>query len=365
MRRLCITLCAALLTLPSAAQPKQKTENVILITLDGMRWQEVFGGAEMRLMANKKFTDDSTSLKKLFWNESAEKRRELLMPFFWQVIGKQGQLYGNRNIGNKVNTTNTMRFSYPGYNEILTGFADDVKVTSNDKFYNPNKNVLEFIQSQKGFANKVAAFTSWETFPWIINTERNKIPINAGVMKATGNLSDREKLLNDLSFQTPNDPGETRLDGLTFQYAFEYLKKNHPRLLFISFDETDHYAHEGHYDRYLKSAHYTDDMIRTMWEWIQASPDYRNKTTLIVTTDHGRGNKNEEDWRHHGSKVPEADQIWFAFLGPDTPAIGEMKGESQLYQNQVAKTLAACLGVDYNNEPKQGAVITTAIAKSE
>ena len=143
----------------SAQAQKTKTENVILITLDGMRWQEIFGGAERRLIA-KKFVDDTTTLLKTFWAATPAARREKLMPFFWNTISKQGQLYGNRSLGNKVNTANKMWFSYPGYNEILCGFADDEKITSNDPNDNPNKNVLEFLQSQKEFAGKVAAFTS-------------------------------------------------------------------------------------------------------------------------------------------------------------------------------------------------------------
>lgn len=363
MKKLHLMLICWLITFSLTAQQKLKTQNVILITLDGMRWQEVFAGAEKRLLLNKDFTDDTTTLKKLFWDESSKKRRELLMPFLWEVIGKQGQLYGNRSLGNRVNTVNTMWFSYPGYNEILTGFADDVNIASNDKVNNPNRNVLEFVQSQKGFGNRVAAFTSWETFPFIINSARNKIPVNSGVVKAKGNLSDREKLLNELSFQLPNDEGQTRLDALTFQYAFEHLKLNHPRLLFISFDETDHFAHEGDYDRYLKSAHYTDDMIRDLWEWVQSDPSYKDKTTLIITTDHGRGNKTEDDWKHHGSKMPEADQIWFAFLGPDTPELGEVNAQQQLYQNQVAKTITTFLSLEYINQPKPGEPILSAIIK--
>jgi Metalloenzyme superfamily len=347
----------------SQGQPKTKTENIILITLDGMRWQEVFTGAEKRLMLNKKFVDDTASLKKMFWHESPEKRREMLMPFFWQVISTKGQLYGNRALGSKVNTMNKMWFSYPGYNEILSGFADDEKITSNDKINNPNKNVLEFIQSQKGFSNKVAAFTSWETFPYIINSERNKIPVNSGVVKATGTLSDREKLLNELSFQLPNDEGNTRLDGLTFQYALEYLKRNNPKVLFISFDETDHYAHEGEYDRYLKSARYTDNMIGYLWEWVQFNPVYKDKTTLIITTDHGRGDDYEEDWKHHGAKMPNADEIWIAAIGPDTEGIGEMKSNEQLYQGQVAKTMAALLGLNYISEKKSGDIISSIVKK--
>jgi hypothetical protein len=336
-----------------------KTENVILITLDGMRWQEIFSGAEKRLIT-KKFVDDTVQLTKKFWDENPERRRELLMPFVWSTIKKDGQLYGNRTLGNKGNVTNAQWFSYPGYNEILTGSADDAHITSNDQFDNPNANVLEFINKQKGFEGKVAAYTSWENFPWIINTHRNGLPVNAGWMPAK-EPNEREKLLDELSFQLPNITGGTRLDALTFHYAFEYVKKKKPRVLYISFDETDHFAHEGQYDHYLASAHYIDGFIQSLWAWLQSDPQYKNKTTLIITADHGRGNKNIEDWRHHGKKMPECDQIWFAFLGPDTPALGEIKTEQQLYQNQIAKTLAKYLGLEYVNDPPPGASISTAI----
>jgi hypothetical protein len=346
----------------SAQAQKTKTENVILITLDGMRWQEVFGGAEKRLIT-KKFADDTTGLLKTFWADKPESRREKLMPFFWNTIAKQGQLYGNRNLGNKVNTANKMWFSYPGYNEILCGFADDEKITSNDANDNPNKNVLEFLQSQKEYAGKVAAFTSWETFPWIINTKRSGVPVNAGLTKTEVNPTESEKLMNELMFQLPNNTGGTRVDALTFHYAFEYLKKNKSKALFLSFDETDHWAHEGEYDKYLHAANYTDGFIRTLWEWLQSQSQYKDKTTLIITTDHGRGKVSDEDWKHHGAKMANADEIWFAFLGPDTSATGEMKIEQQLYQNQVAKTLTALLGLDYKNDKQVGGVVATALVK--
>ncbi len=340
---------------------QQKTENVILITLDGMRWQEVFGGAEWRLIHNKKFVGDTVALKNSFWAETSGERREKLMPFLWNVIAKQGQVYGNRNLGNKVNTTNTMWFSYPGYNEILTGFADDARITSNDAVDNPNKTVLEFINQQKGFNGKVAAFTSWNAFPAIINTRRSGIPVNTGFEKVQTNPTEREQLLNDLMFQIPNEG--TRLDAFTFHYALEYLKRNRPKALFISFDETDHFSHAGQYDHYLTSAHYTDGFIRTLWEWLQTQAQYKDKTTLIITCDHGRGNKEDEDWRHHGAKVQGADQVWFAVVGPDTPTLGEVKTSIQLYQNQIAKTLAASLGLNYTNERPVGEVVQTALKK--
>jgi Type I phosphodiesterase / nucleotide pyrophosphatase len=334
----------------------QKTENVILITLDGYRWQELFGGAEQRLIS-KSFVSDSAAVAKKYWLDTPEKRRERLMPFMWSVIGKQGQIYGNRTLGNYVNVTNKQWFSYPGYNEILSGFSDDARINSNDKVQNPNTNVLEFIQKQPRFSGKVAAFSSWDCFPYIINSERSKVPVNAGILKMEANPNEREKWLNEMMYQVPNPLGEVRLDAFTFNYAFEYLKKNKPRVLYIALDETDDFAHGGKYDLYLDAAHYTDAFFRTLWDWCQSDPQYKGKTTIIITTDHGRGSVKAEDWRHHGIEMPNADQIWIAAIGPDTKPVGEAKSAGQLYQNQVAKTVSALLGLDYTNQPAPGGAI--------
>lgn len=362
-KRIICTLLLSLLVLYSQAQKKGKTENIILITLDGLRWQEVFSGAESRLLMNKTYVKDTAASHQLFWRETVQQRRELLLPFFWKVMAKQGQLYGNRSEGNKVNVTNKMWFSYPGYNEILTGQADDTNINSNDPVNNPNQTVLEFLNKQKEFQGKVAAFSSWETFPWIINTTRSGVPVNGGYSKVTDNPSEREKLMNELMYQLPNESGGTRPDAFTFHYAFEHLKNNKPRVLFISFDETDHFAHEGEYDRYLTSAQYIDGFIKSLWDWTQSQPQYKNKTTLIVTTDHGRGDSGIDDWRHHGSKMPNCDQIWFAFIGPDTPPVGEVKSEQTLYQNQLATTITSLLGIEWNTDGKKGDVIKTAVGK--
>lgn len=340
----------------------QKTENVILITLDGYRWQELFGGAEQRLIS-KEFVSDSAATAKQFWLDTPEKRREKLMPFMWNVIGKQGQIYGNRTHNNFVNVTNRQWFSYPGYSEILCGFADDARIHSNDKFANPNTNVLEYFQQQPKFAGKVAAFSSWDCFPFIINAERSKVPVNAGILDAKGNINDREKWLNEIMYQVPNPLGEVRLDAFTFNYAWEYMKKNKPRVLYVAFDETDDFAHGGKYDLYLQAAHYTDSFLRTLWDWCQSEPQYKGKTTMIITVDHGRGSVGKADWFHHGIDKPNSDQIWIAAIGPDTPARGEIATPGQLYQNQVAKTLAALLGLDYQNNPAPGAAIEAVLGK--
>ena len=280
------------------------------------------------------------------------------MPFLWTTIAKQGQLYGNRNLGSFVNVSNKQWFSYPGYSEILCGFADDERINSNDKFDNPNSTVLEFINNDKAFKGKVAAFSSWDVFPYIINAARSGVPVNSGIVEAKGaDATEKEKWINEVMHQVPNPLGDVRLDAFTFNYALEYMKKAKPRVLYIAFDETDDFAHGGKYDLYLEAAHYTDGFIKSLWYWCQSDPQYKGKTTFIITADHGRGMVEKEDWRHHGIKVPNADQIWLAIIGPDTSAGGEMKNTPQLWQNQIAKTMAAFLGLEYKNQRTPGMAI--------
>ena len=354
-----------LLCISCFAWGQVKTENVILITLDGLRWQEVYGGADKTLIGNKKFVNDSAGLTKKFWKEMAAERRRALMPFFWNTLASQGQLYGNRELQNKVNVTNQMWFSYPGYNEILTGAPDDQRITSNNKINNPNMTVLEAVNKDKRFAGKVAAFTSWDVFPYIINTERSGVPVSSGIVKQENSRTETESMINELMYEIPNPLGDVRLDAFTFYYAMEYLKKNRPRLLYIGFDETDDFAHGGKYDLYLEAAHYTDRLIAKLWQWVQSDSQYKDKTTMIITTDHGRGFHNEEAWKHHGIKVPNADQIWIAVIGPDTPAMGEVSKEGQLYQNQVAQTIARLMKVKFEPGKKTGDPILSAIGANQ
>ena len=125
-------------------------------------------------------------LRRNFGESDLNERRKALLPFFWNTLATKGQLYGNRELGCKVNVINNQWFSYPGYSEILTGQADNERIHSNDKIYNPNTNVLEFINSQNAFTGKVAAFSSWDVFPYIINDKRSGVMVSGGLEKAQG-----------------------------------------------------------------------------------------------------------------------------------------------------------------------------------
>ncbi|MCX2679756.1 alkaline phosphatase family protein [Galbibacter sp. EGI 63066] len=333
---------------------QENEQKVVLITLDGFRWQELFTGADEKLIMNADYVGHPEELKEKFWKENPQERREALLPFVWGVIVNKGEIHGNRELGSKVNLTNSMLFSYPGYNEILTGKADDKNIRSNDKIYNPNTTVLEILNNN--FKGEVAAFASWDVFPFIINDERSGVPVNAGFASAEGDLTEREAFLNELQPQIPSPWENVRLDAFTHHFAMEYMKKNHPRVVYIGYGETDDFAHGGNYEAYLKSAHTTDDFLKDLWDFVQKDPFYKDKTTFLITTDHGRGTDPLDTWRSHGSDVEGAAEVWFITYGAGVQPKGEVNSR-QLYSNQIAPTILDLFKIKVDKDLMSGKVI--------
>jgi hypothetical protein len=344
------------------AEDRPLTRNVVLVTTDGLRWQEVFRGPDESLI-NKKDggVANPEALRKAFWRETPEARREALMPFLWTTIARQGQIFGNRDKKSLARVTNGKNFSYPGYNELFTGFADP-RIDSNAKRPNPNVSVLEWLNKKPDFRGKVAAVGSWDVYPFILNVERSNIPVNAGWASIGGtSSSENQQLLERLMSHAVRDWDDCRNDVFTVQVALEQFRRDKPRVFYVGLGDTDEYAHAGRYDQYLRAAHAADAAIESLWNEIQASPEYRGTTTLIVTTDHGRGDP-PQGWRSHGEKVEGSDAIWLAVLGPDTPASGERSNCEAVTQSQIASTLAKLLGADYKAEvPQAGAPIADLI----
>lgn len=349
---------------PAIAQvpAEHRTQHIIFVMTDGLRWQEVFDGAEPSLMNKKNGSvPDEPALKKAYWRDTPQARRESLMPFLWTVIARQGQIFGNREKGSDALVTNGFFFSYPGYNETLCGFADP-RIKSNDKVPNPNVTVLEWLKNRPSFQGEIGAFGAWDVITSIFNPERSKITVNAGWDPFTGIASTPKlELLNDFKTETPRVWPDEPFDAIPFHTAMEYLKEKKPRILYLSLGETDDWAHMGRYADYLDAAHRVDAYVQSLWEQAQSMPEYRGNTAIIFSPDHGRG-KPPHKWKEHGQKIPDSKYIWMAFLGPDTPAMGERSNIPPVTQSQIAATLAAFLGEDYAAAvPKAGKPIAAVL----
>lgn len=356
-------LLVAMGVTPGWSQNADAKSHVILVMTDGLRWQEVFRGAdESLLVPNRSFDGrNARELREKYLGTTAEARRERLMPFLWKTVIPQGQMYGDRDAHSNASVTNGFNFSYPGYNETLTGHGDP-RVSSNDNVPNPNVTVLEWLNKQPGFKGRVAAFGAWNVIAGVVNAGRCGCTVNAGYdpLMMTP-MTPRLELLNSLKAETPQVWDGEPYDAPTFYTAMEYLKEKKPRVLFLSLGETDEWAHAGNYGAYLNAAHRVDGYLERLWTTLQAMPEYRGNTTLILLTDHGRGS-GPEDWKTHGQKTPDSKYIFMGFMGPKTPALGNRKDVPAVTQSQVAATLARYLGLNWNaEEPKAGMPVSAAV----
>ena len=338
-----------------------KTRNVLLITTDGLRWQEVFNGPDEALLGDTNVTTNPERMKAVFWRPTPEARRKYLMPFLWSEIAKHGQIFGNQTKGSESRVINGKNFSYPGYNEFLTGAADP-RITSNDAKPNPNTNVFEWLNNQSKYHGKVAAVVNWNVIPYILNTPRSQIPVWSGYVPPTGGRGiEVPQILQDVSADMTPVFSSIIFDAFTHHVALDYIEKKRPRAFYVAFGETDEWAHEGRYDKYLVAAKHVDLFIHDLWETCQSMPQYRDKTTFIITTDHGRGSGPVE-WKSHNEKIAGSENTWIAVIGPDTPPLGEREHCSPVTASQVAATIAALLGEDYRAAfPQSGSPITEAI----
>jgi hypothetical protein len=346
--RIALIFVAALLS----ARAQEKPRHVLLVTLDGLRWQEIFRGADEALMTPDQVAGGGvpkgslTALRADFLADTPEERRQKLMPFFWGTLVPGGQVFGNRDLGSSARVINAARVSYPGYNELLTG-APDPLITSNTPIPNRNVTVLEWLNARPGFAGRVAAAGAWKVFSAILNVGRSRLPLFVtGQHSAPGSVSPRiaelEHMMDDVTPITPDE----NFDAFVYYAAVDMFETKRPRVFLFALGEPDEWAHARRYDRYLQSIQRCDRFIRQLWEKIQADPEYRGTTSIVLCSDHGRG-ATPEDWTGHSKKIPHADETWIAAFGPDTPALGERRGGPEVHQAQVAATVAALVGEDF------------------
>src|SRR6202158_2162496 len=182
----------------TAAAPT--TRNVVLIVSDGVRCQQISTGAVPTWMNAKNggIWDKEQDLRREFWRANADERRKALFPFLWTTVAARGQIFGNQTKGSIARVTNGLAFSYPGYNEMLTGHPDP-RINSNEFGPNPNPTVFEWLNGLPDLHGLVSVYATWETFKDIFNVRRSNLPLQVGWdLPYRGDLTPPQALLNQL-----------------------------------------------------------------------------------------------------------------------------------------------------------------------
>lgn len=345
--------------------PVYGAENVVLVTLGGMRWQEVFRGIDRELAEAEEFTHRPEALIRKYWRSNPAERAALLLPFLNETVFPYGSVVGNRDYNSCARATNTSHHSYPGYSEILTGVVSEF-INNDGRIFNPERSVLELLERRQEYLHGTAAFASWNLFPFIYNVPRSGLHVNAQTQEIhPGNKN--EEMLNQLQADMPSPWPGIRNDAFTHYFAKSWLLRQRPRMMHVAYSETEHFAREGNYEEYIEAAHRTDRFIADLWATIQSMDGYRNNTVLFVAVDHGLGDESLSGWRHHmathgsldtrgGEAVLPVDGItgreatWMAAIGPGILDQGLIvTGDQCLTNDRIAATLLKVLGEDYRD----------------
>lgn len=225
----------------ATAQSALQTRNVVLVTIDGLRHQELFGGVDRALLdgGEQSGIENLEALEERFWDDSPQRRRARLMPFFWKTLAHQGAVFGSLGNGGRVSVTNPHRVSYPSYAEILTGQVQPT-IDGNIPVRIPRPTVLEFVRERLDLeVTDVAALTSWNHFPYIVENAVGAITVNAGGSFPQAMQSERIRRLVGLEARTLSPWSSVRQNVFTEALAFAYLEEFKPRLLYLALDETD------------------------------------------------------------------------------------------------------------------------------
>jgi hypothetical protein len=278
---------------------------VVLVTIDGARWQEIFLG-----------TDAARSHAK------ARAPRDLL-PNLYRLARERGALVGAPSRG-LIKATGPNYVSLPGYTEILSGRAP-LLCQDNDCGPVSSPTVLDEAYAAGG---KVAAFASWERLERALTVVPGRFPMSCG----------RD---GDSTIDAFPGHGNYRPDSITAPLALRHLATDQPDVMFIGLGDPDEHAHRSDYDAYLRSLEFADSVIGQIFAILDNMGERGANTHVFVTADHGRAST----FLHHGGWAPESARVWLFAAGPSIAARGRASTAGDHYLADIAPTLRVVLGL--------------------
>lgn len=330
-QRFSIGILVGLLGIPSSPAFGRPSEpqNVVLLMVDGVRWQEVFGGVD-------------TTIADFAPAPLIEPGVEL-MPYLKHSLKTGGVVFGNATNDEEMLVSNRRNVSLPGYQSIMTGFEQPCNGNNCGRV--TVETVGErLVRELKLDRFAVASIASWDHMPLAVEHIPGQLLTNAKFDLLTDGSDDAIFDLNNQLQAADLAPWsfEARWDRYTMAHSLHYLKKHKPRFLFISLNDTDNWAHANRYAEYINAIQQIDAWISELQQTLDAMGEYGRNTTLIITTDHGRGNGGS--WKDHGPDIRGAERVWLYARGPGN-STSPSPGRKGVSHKDIRPTIEAILGL--------------------
>jgi Type I phosphodiesterase / nucleotide pyrophosphatase len=283
---------------PAPVPESPRTEAVVLVVLDGARWQEVLVATDNRFAmgADRGVTAD------------------LLMPNLHQMIA-EGAAIGAPDHGYPMVASGPNFISLPGYNEIFSG-RTPFSCADNECAPAREPTIVDELRTS---ASDVAVFSSWGPIARAAALHSSEVVMSTGIPGT----------------------GEFRADRATADRALAYLAEQRPSFLFLGLGEPDEYAHRFDYPGYLNSLRQADAVLGEIRQELVEMGERGQRTTVFVTCDHGRS----DNFRDHGAPWPESSRVWLVAFGGAIPARGFVTTERRHRLADIAPTVRKLLGL--------------------
>lgn len=304
---------------------------VILVVIDGVRWQEIFNGPEVGLARRQ-------------WMLGKLPKAPDLVPTMYKRFFAGGIALGGKGAG--FTASGPVFVSLPGYLEIMTGRVQRSCFTNQCDPTTETTIADEVRALPDSKLEDVAVISSWEVIDRAASKDGSQIVVSAGrhggVNRHKVRVNDAAKKAFDEGELSVPFPGgyDYRPDRFTAPLALAYVAEKKPRFLFVGLGDPDEYGHGNDYGRYLESLTAADRFLGALFEQLDGMGDYGKNATVLVTSDHGRA----KDFRNHG-KAPESGRTWLLAAGAGIPVRGAIPLIEQRRLADIAPTIRVLLGL--------------------
>ncbi len=106
-------------------------------------------------------------------------------------------------------------------------------------------------------------------------------------------------------------------DELTFLVGCEVLRRLQPAMLMMNFSDVE-VAHSGAYSLHVGGIRRSDILCHRLWQFLQASPELKDNTTLLIMNEFGRDpdGSSTNGFFNHRTNTETCRMAWSMVLGP-------------------------------------------------